>query len=114
MEDILVIDDDSAIRNLISEILTHSGYQVTVAQDGEEGIEFLKNNSHYKAIITDICMPIKDGNDVAKYVRNSFDEKSTPIVGISGSTEDAEDELFDLFFQKPFKIMDLRHAIDSL
>ena len=114
MEHILVIDDDAAIRELLSKILSHSGYQVTVAQDGEEGIELLKKNGQYKTVITDISMPVKDGNDVAKYVKNSLYEKRIPVVGISGSIEDTEEELFDLFFQKPFRIMDLTYAIDSL
>ena len=113
MENILVIDDDAAIRDLLLKILTHFGYYVNLARDGEEGIGFLKNNGLYKAIITDICMPKKDGNDVAKYVRTSFSKKNTPVVGMSGSAEVVEKELFDFFMQKPFKMMDLRNIIES-
>ena len=77
MPRILVIDDDTIILEIIEEILEQSGYQVVVALSGEEGIRLL-NNAKPNLVITDINMPIMDGNAVAEYVRSSSDFKDVP------------------------------------
>lgn len=57
MKQILVIDDDDAVLAWASKMLGHLGFEITVAHDGEEGIELLKNGEPVKAVITDIRMP---------------------------------------------------------
>ena len=113
MEPILVIDDDAGIREVLSKSLSHFGYQVYMAQNGEEGIELLKSKGDYKAVITDICMPVKNGNDVARYVKTSSRDNHIPVVGVSGSQEGVEKELFDYFLLKPFNVKDLWHLLKS-
>lgn len=113
MERVLVIDDDGAIRQFISGFLVEAGYEVELAQDGEEGIELLKKDSDFKVVITDIRMPRKDGNEVAKYVKHSLKEKDIPVVAITGYMDDAETELFHCMFEKPFKMKALIEVIDS-
>lgn len=114
MENVLVIDDDVSNRSVLSKVLVRYGYQVKDAPDGEEGIELLKNSGQYKAVITDIRMPKKNGNDVAKYVRYNLNMKDTIVVGISGTLEDAEKEFFDYLISKPYKIKDIIEIISPL
>ena len=114
MTRILVIDDDDSVRDILSKALIDFGWQVRDATDGEEGIELLKDNGQYKVVITDICMPKKDGNDVAKYVKGSINLKDVLVVGVTGMIEKAEKELFDYLIPKPFKIMDIVQIIGKL
>ena len=78
MGNILVIDDDSSIRSILSKILVGYGHQVTEATDGEIGIEILEQNLNFKVVITDIRMPNKSGNDVARHIKNNSDIDKTP------------------------------------
>ncbi len=113
MERVLIIDDNKAIRYFISEYLVNAGYEVKEAQDGEEGIDLLKNDDNFKVVITDIRMPKKDGNEVAKYIRNSYKSKDIPVLAITGYSDEADRELFTCLFEKPFKIKDLLEVINS-
>ena len=113
MESVLLIDDDFAIRQLVSDFLIEAGYDVKEAQDGEDGIEMLKKNPTLKAVITDIRMPKKNGNEVARYLRDSLKRKDIPIVAITGYIDEAEKDLFTHLFEKPFKMKDLVELINS-
>lgn len=57
---ILIVDDESAIRDLFSDLLTHEGYQVTKADSGEEAIKKLKQSPHHIVFI-DMRMPGMNG-----------------------------------------------------
>ena len=113
VEQILVIDDDRAICEFISKTLSYVGYRVKVAYDGGEGIELLEEGTPFKAVITDIRMPKKDGNEVAKYIRNSYTPKDIPVLAITGYSDEADRELFTCIFEKPFKMKDLFEVINS-
>lgn len=69
MEQILVVEDDRAIRQLVSEILKGAGYSVETAVDGIEGLEKLKKG-HFDLMLLDIWMPKMNGLDVLAQLRN--------------------------------------------
>jgi len=78
---ILIIDDERAIRNSLSEILSDEGYSVDTAQDGLEGTE-MALKEHYNIIFCDIKMPQMDGQEVLeKLIGEGVD---SAIVMISG------------------------------
>jgi len=112
MAHILVIDDDHAICSFISKILCHLGYEVKVAHNGEEGIELFKKYDYFQMVITDIRMPRKDGNSVAKYIRSSAKSYDTPVLAITGFLNDVQRDLFDIVLEKPFKTKDLINVIN--
>jgi CheY-like chemotaxis protein len=58
---IMVIDDDSAIRSAISELLDDAGYQVIEAADGREGLTHLSKGVLPHLIVLDLMMPVADG-----------------------------------------------------
>lgn len=60
---ILVIDDDMYLRDLYQEILTQAGYEVSVAKDGEEGLQKLREGG-YHLVLLDMMMPKLDGMGV--------------------------------------------------
>jgi two-component system cell cycle sensor histidine kinase/response regulator CckA len=102
MDNILVIDDEDMVLNFLRNTLEYLGYSVTVAHDGEEGVEFFNNGYNFGLVITDISMPRMNGNAVAKCIRSS-DKSDIPIVAITGSgEEDIDRELFNFVLLKPF------------
>lgn len=81
MADILIIDDEKAIRKTLSEILSFEGYKIDEASDGEEGLKKFKEKS-YDVVLCDIKMPKLDGIEfLQKAGENNGD---TPIIMISG------------------------------
>jgi CheY-like chemotaxis protein len=114
MEDILVIDDNHNILTLLENLLNWHGYSVKIAHDGMEGMQLLNRENSFKLVITDICMPGADGNQVAKHVRGSEKMRETPIIGITGYPGEIESALFDSIVEKPFKIKKLIEVIHSL
>ena len=57
---ILIIDDERSIRNSLKEILDDEGYDVEVAENGQQGVEMVEKEK-YDVIFCDIKMPIMDG-----------------------------------------------------
>jgi len=57
---ILVVDDERNIRLLLSEVLSHEGFEVTEAKDGQESLEKMEKHD-FDLVITDVNMPRLDG-----------------------------------------------------
>ncbi len=81
MPDILIIDDEKAIRKTLSEILSFEGYKIDEASDGEEGLKKFKEKS-YDVVLCDIKMPKLDGIEFLQKAAESNGD--TPIIMISG------------------------------
>jgi CheY-like chemotaxis protein len=58
---ILVVEDDTSIRELLVELLESEGYEVASAVNGLEGIKYLQNNKRPDLILIDLMMPVMDG-----------------------------------------------------
>lgn len=114
MKSILVIEDDDLVREVIVSVLGYSGYNVLTASNGKEGIGLLDNGQPPDFIISDINMPIMDGNEVAEYIRNSSSYKYIPIIAITGNSTDVKKGLFNGILRKPFKMEHLMYFIESL
>ena len=86
---ILIADDSSTIRKLISLALVSQGYGVITANDGMEALEILAY-SDVDLLITDLNMPNIDGYELIKAVRENELFASLPIIILS-SEKDSED-----------------------
>lgn len=76
---ILAIDDSRTIRTLLTMALEKSGFTVTTAVDGVDGIEKF-HNVHADLVITDINMPNKDGFGVIQDIRSSPNNRAVPVL----------------------------------
>ncbi len=85
---VLAIDDSRTMRDLLDVSLTESGFDITLAEDGEDGLEKL-NQSDPDVVITDINMPKLDGFGVIKAVRARSDHSHTPILVLTTESSDA-------------------------
>src|SRR5215471_2105822 len=81
MSNILIIDDEKAIRKTLSEILSYEGYKIEEAGDGEEGLKRFKEKS-YDVVLCDIKMPKLDGIEFLEKAREA--NPDIPVIMISG------------------------------
>ncbi|HEU4608138.1 MAG TPA: sigma-54 dependent transcriptional regulator, partial [Chitinophagaceae bacterium] len=81
MSNILIIDDEKAIRKTLSEILSYEGYKIEEAGDGEEGLRKFREKS-YDVVLCDIKMPKLDGIEFLDKSRET--NPDVPVIMISG------------------------------
>jgi two-component system, NtrC family, nitrogen regulation response regulator NtrX len=81
MSNILIIDDEKAIRKTLSEILSYEGYKIEEASDGEEGLKKFKDKN-YDVVLCDIKMPKLDGLEFLDKARDA--NPDVPVIMISG------------------------------
>ena len=113
---ILVVEDEERLLESIREGLTHSGYVVDTALDGEEG-SFMAFTNDYDLIILDINLPKKDGFEILKEIRER--DREVNIIMLT-ALSDVDDRVrgFDLgandYVLKPFHFEELKARIRSL
>ncbi len=112
MRRVLIIDDEEGLRTILSLFLTGQGYDVVVAENGEKGLKLFNKVPGFDLVITDIRMRGMDGNDVARFVRNS-NKSDTPLVAITAYPDEIENNVFDCLLTKPFKLEDFKEAVRS-
>ena len=114
MYNILVCDDDKEIVKAIEIYLTKENYNVLKAYNGEECLKVLRDNTIH-LVILDIMMPIKDGIETIKEIR---EEKAIPVIMLSAKSED-EDKIKGLnlgaddYVTKPFNPLELIARVNS-
>lgn len=117
MSKILVIEDESSLREDIAELLTLEGYEVITACDGVEGVNNAINQQP-DLIICDIMMPRLDGYEVLLDVRANSLTQFVPFIFLTAKA--ARDDLrtgmelgADDYVTKPFARLDLLRAIEK-
>jgi DNA-binding NtrC family response regulator len=81
MSNILIVDDEKAIRKTLSEILSYEGYKIEEASDGEEGLRRFRDKT-FDVVLCDIKMPKIDGIEFLDKVREV--NPDVPVIMISG------------------------------
>ena len=102
----MIIDDERAIRNSLSEILSDEGYNVEVAEDGPTAIE-MAEKERYDVIFCDIKMPNMEGTEVLEKLRKDGIDSAIIMISGHGDIETAVECIkkgaFD-FIQKPLDL----------
>lgn len=86
-KNILTVDDSASIRNMASFTLKESGYEVTEAVDGQDGLDKAKSKN-FDLILTDQNMPRMDGISLTKKLRDNPKFKTTPILILTTESSD--------------------------
>jgi CheY-like chemotaxis protein len=102
----LIVDDDSKSRRIFDMQLTSMGFETVLANNGEEAMEMLAEDSYFDLIITDVMMPYLTGFDFAKKLKEYKETKEIPVIATSAFSDwyksIAEHELIvDGFVPKP-------------
>lgn len=77
---VLVADDDRDARVLWTAVAEAEDLTVVEAEDGREAIETLKNDPDFALVITDVMMPLADGYEVLKFIREDERLKHLPVI----------------------------------
>jgi two-component system response regulator VanR len=112
---ILIVEDDTAIREGVAEFLKENEYEVFCAEDGEKALEILKSKEIHLALL-DIMLPKKNGIEVLKELR-TFSE--LPVIMLTAVTDEETqvqtfDNLADDYICKPFSLILLLKRIEAL
>ena len=92
MKRILIIEDEELVREVLKKRLSKEGYEVFLAEKGEEGLEKIKKILP-DLIILDLVMPKTKGFEIMKEVKRRKKLKEIPIIVISNSGKKSELEL---------------------
>ncbi len=84
---VLVVDDSSFFRNLLSDLLLVQRFRVLQAADGKEALEVLARNPDIKLVITDFNMPQIGGLELTQKIRANFSRDHLAIIGVSAQGE---------------------------
>ena len=81
MKKILVVDDESGVREAISLLLEEKGYEVQTANNGREGVEVF-GRFQPDLVLTDVAMPDMEGIEFLKIMRR--EKRNLPVIVMSG------------------------------
>jgi putative two-component system response regulator len=79
-ESILIVDDNENIRGLLKNVLRFEGYETASATNGKEALEMLATDQKPDLILMDIEMPVMDGYQTCKEIRDNKEYSSIPII----------------------------------
>lgn len=89
---VLLVDDSPFFRNLLSPLLSVSGFRAVVAESGEDAISILERDNEFDAVVSDIEMPGMNGFELAETMKADNRWKDMPIIALSSRTSEADFE----------------------
>ena len=117
MKTILIIEDEKELRDLLGRALDHEGFQVLTAENGKEGVK-LAEEQHPDLILSDIQMYPTNGYETLEKIRMLPSTRSIPFILMTAepSLEGMRQGMnagADDYLSKPFRLKDLKIAIES-
>ena len=108
----LIVEDDPAIRRLVSKLLTRSDMDIETAADGRLAIEKLRTG-HYSILVLDLMVPEVNGFELIEFVKQ--EKLNIPIAVVSAVSQQALTQLdldvVKLVISKPFDVDEFTKAI---
>ena len=113
-EHILIVEDDQDIAYSVQAYLANQGYQVSIAGNGREGLDFLEKEVPDLAIV-DVMMPVMDGITFVMKLRERY---HFPIIMLSAKSEETDQIMglnmgADDYVTKPFRPLELLARVNS-
>ena len=108
--EVLVVEDDAAIRRLLAVTFKHEGMTVTTARDGLEAIDALKEH-RFRVLVLDLMMPRMSGWDVINWLKEGRGQKPQSVIVVSATNRDVirqlEPAVVNAIVFKPFDVNEL-------
>ncbi|HVP35670.1 MAG TPA: response regulator [Terriglobales bacterium] len=114
---VLVADDSQTIRSVAEFLLRQKGYEVFLAQNGEEAFTLIKKNTP-DLVLLDNSMPLKDGFTLCQDLKNDYALKNIPVVMLLNSRDSVNQEGFkssgcESFILKPFSPREFLEKVEE-
>ena len=115
---VLVVEDDPSLLDFLSKSFIAEGYHTLRAKNGKEALKLLENQQ-VDLVISDVMMPVMDGVELCKYIKNDIDYSHLPVVLLTAKTN-SEAEIqglesgADAYIPKPFKWKPLSLVVKNL
>jgi two-component system, cell cycle response regulator DivK len=118
MKTVLVVDDDADTRAIYTTVLSHHGYSVMIAANGDEGVA-AATGSGPDVIVMNLSMPRRDGLSAAAQLRGDPRTAAIPIIACTGfvvedAADRAEEAGCDIYLEKPCEPSRLLQAVEHL
>jgi CheY-like chemotaxis protein len=111
---ILLVEDESSLRDVVASVLEDEGFSVMLAVDGRHAMQLLTRRVPH-LVVTDVRMPRMDGRELVSAMRASAELSSIPVVMISAvAPADSESLNIQGFVAKPFDFDELLETIRDL
>ena len=101
----LLLDDDAAMRRLVSLLLKRAGYSVDPVVSGNDAIDAI-GNQRYTAVLLDLMMPLEGGMTVIRHLRENAPEMLRRVIVITGAPDAVLDPIRNEIYavvRKPFR-----------
>jgi two-component system chemotaxis response regulator CheY len=110
---ILLIEDDSGIRDTVAECLASEGYEVAPVENGREALSWLRNTARPDLIMVDLVMPVMNGAQFIEELRGDASLRDIPVVLMTAASPSKAMPLprADAYLAKPF---DLGALLDTV
>ena len=108
---VLAIEDEADILEVIEYNLDREGFEVTTSQNGEDGLELIRNN-HPDIVLLDLMLPDLDGLELCRKIRSDEEIKQIPVIMVTAKDTESEVVLglgvgADDYITKPFNPKEL-------
>lgn len=114
---VLIVEDNTELLCLMQRLLSKR-YKVMTAQDGQQALNIIRKEE-LDIVISDVMMPIMDGIELTRAIKNSPDFAQLPVVLLTAKTSQEDRNLgygtgADEYLTKPFRLADLQLRIDNI
>ncbi|MBV8083525.1 MAG: response regulator [Chloroflexi bacterium] len=107
---VLVVDDDPDLRGLVATVLQDEGHSVSQAANGRDALELVQSQP-FDAILTDGCMPLLDGAELAARCQQLPGRADTRVILITGADYGNAPAGVESLLRKPFTLDQLLDAV---
>jgi CheY-like chemotaxis protein len=112
-KNILIIEDDLAIREALRDVLEMEGYKIFSAANGKEGLEYLPKMTGPCLILLDLMMPVMNGWEVAAALRDDTILATIPVVVVTAYPAKAKEVQARSIIRKPIDLEVLLNIVSK-
>ena len=113
---ILVVDDESRMRNLLQRLLERDGSHVLIARDGDEALQLIRKEK-IEIVISDMTVPGVNGFELLKIVKRELPHIGMIMIAAHGDTCSVKDTLLlgaDEYITRPFKSHEVSMVVERV